>query len=128
VGDGGRAKLAVNLILGLNRLAMAEGLTFAERLGLDPAAFLEVARRSAAYSQVMDVKGAKMTGGDFAPEGRVTQHLKDVHLMLEQAERVKQQLPMLEVHADVLEACVREGEGDLDNSAVIKEIRRRRQA
>jgi 3-hydroxyisobutyrate dehydrogenase-like beta-hydroxyacid dehydrogenase len=125
VGDGGRAKLAVNLILGLNRLAMAEGLTFAERLGLDPAAFLEVARRSAAYSQVMDVKGAKMTRGEFTPEGRVTQHLKDVHLMLEQAERVKQRLPLLEVHADVLEACVRQGEGDLDNSAVIKEIRRR---
>jgi 3-hydroxyisobutyrate dehydrogenase-like beta-hydroxyacid dehydrogenase len=125
VGDGGRAKLAVNLILGLNRLAMAEGLTFAERLGLDPAAFLEVARRSAAYSQVMDVKGAKMTAGEFTPEGRVTQHLKDVHLMLEQAERVKQRLPLLEIHADVLEACVRQGEGDLDNSAVIKEIRRR---
>ena len=35
VGDGGRAKLAVNLILGLNRLALAEGLTFAERMGLD---------------------------------------------------------------------------------------------
>jgi 3-hydroxyisobutyrate dehydrogenase-like beta-hydroxyacid dehydrogenase len=31
VGDGGRAKLAVNLILGLNRLALAEGLVFAER-------------------------------------------------------------------------------------------------
>jgi len=125
VGDGGRAKLAVNLILGLNRLAMAEGLTFAERLGLDPAAFLEVARRSAAYSQVMDVKGEKMTRGEFTPEGRVTQHLKDVHLMLEQAERANQRLPLLEVHADVLEACVRQGEGDLDNSAVIKEIRRR---
>jgi 3-hydroxyisobutyrate dehydrogenase-like beta-hydroxyacid dehydrogenase len=125
VGDGGRAKLAVNLILGLNRLAMAEGLTFAERLGLDPAAFLEVARRSAAYSQVMDIKGEKMTRGEFTPEGRVTQHLKDVHLMLEQAERVKQRLPLLEIHADVLEACVRQGEGDLDNSAVIKEIRRR---
>ena len=125
VGDGGRAKLAVNLILGLNRLAMAEGLTFAERLGLDPAAFLDVARRSAAYSQVMDVKGEKMTRGEFTPEGRVTQHLKDVHLMLEQAERANQRLPLLEVHADVLEACVRQGEGDLDNSAVIKEIRRR---
>ena len=34
---------------------------------------------------------------------------------------------LLEVHADVLEACVRQGEGDLDNSAVIKEIRRRTQ-
>ena len=52
VGDGGRAKLAVNLILGLNRMALAEGLVFAERIGLDPAAFLKVARDSAAASQV----------------------------------------------------------------------------
>ncbi|MGD9769772.1 MAG: NAD(P)-dependent oxidoreductase [Pseudolabrys sp.] len=126
VGDGGRAKLAVNLILGLNRLALAEGLTFAERLGLDPAAFLKVVRTSAAYSQVMDVKGGKMVGGDFAPEGRITQHLKDVHLMQEQAERIGQQLPALAVHADVLEACVRQGEGDLDNCGIIQEIRRRR--
>ena len=125
IGDGGRAKLAVNLILGLNRLAVAEGLVFAERLGLDPEAFLKVARSSAAYSQVMDVKGAKMIRGEFAAEGRITQHLKDVHLMLEQAERVRQQLPLLEIHADVLEACVRHGESELDNSAVIKEIRRR---
>src|SRR5580704_5076097 len=51
-GDGGGAKLAVNLILGLNRLALAEGLVFAARLGLDPAAFLDVARGSAAASQV----------------------------------------------------------------------------
>jgi 3-hydroxyisobutyrate dehydrogenase-like beta-hydroxyacid dehydrogenase len=126
IGDGGRAKLAVNLILGLNRLALAEGLVFAERLGLDPAAFLEVARGSASYSQVMDTKGAKMVGGDFAPEGRVTQHLKDVHLMLEQAKRVQQRLVLLEIHADVLAACVRQGEGDLDNSIVIEEVRRRR--
>src|SRR5229473_3176380 len=54
IGDGGRAKLAVNLILGLNRVALAEGLVFAGRLGLDLEAFLKVARSSAAYSQVMD--------------------------------------------------------------------------
>jgi 3-hydroxyisobutyrate dehydrogenase-like beta-hydroxyacid dehydrogenase len=126
IGDGGRAKLAVNLILGLNRLALAEGLVFAERLGLDPEAFLKVARSSAAYSQVMDVKGSKMVRNEFAAEGRVTQHLKDVHLMLEQAERLKQRLPLLEIHAEVLEACIGQGEGDFDNSAVIREIRRRK--
>ena len=126
IGDGGRAKLAVNLILGLNRLALAEGLVFAERLGLDPEAFLKVARSSAAYSQVMDVKGSKMVRNEFAAEGRVTQHLKDVHLMLEQAQRLKQRLPLLEIHAEVLEACIGQGEGDFDNSAVIREIRRRK--
>jgi len=126
VGDGGRAKLAVNLILGLNRLALAEGLVFAERLGLEPAAFLDVARGSAAASQVMDTKGPKMIGGDFAPEGRVRQTLKDAHLMLDQAHKIGQALPLLQIHADVLEACIRHGEAERDNSIVIEEIRRRR--
>jgi len=125
IGDGGRAKLAVNLILGLNRLAVAEGLVFAERLGLDPSAFLDVARGSASYSQVMETKGPKMVRGDFSPEGRVKQTLKDVRLMLDQAANAGQKLSLLEVHADVLEACMRAGEADLDNSAVIREVRRR---
>ncbi len=124
-GDGGRTKLAVNLILGLNRLALAEGLVFATRLGLEPHAFLKVAQASASYSQVMDTKGRKMIESDFAPEGRARQTLKDVHLMLDQATKVGQPLPMLNVHCDVLEACVRAGESELDNSVVVAEIRRR---
>ena len=99
---------------------------FAERLGLDPAAFLAVARGSASYSQVMETKGPKMLRGDFSPEGRARQTLKDVHLMLDQAASVGQKLAMLEVHADVLEACVRAGEAEMDNSVIIQEVRRRR--
>jgi 3-hydroxyisobutyrate dehydrogenase-like beta-hydroxyacid dehydrogenase len=125
IGDGGRAKLAVNLILGLNRLALAEGLVFAERLGLDPAAFLEVAKGSASYSQVMETKGHKMVRGDFSPEGRVKQTLKDAHMMLDQGAALGQPLRSLQVHADTLEACVKAGEAELDNSAIIKEVRRR---
>ena len=126
VGDGGRAKLAVNLILGLNRLALAEGLTFAERMGLEPAAFLEVAKGSASYSQVMETKGPKMLRRDFSPEGRVKQTLKDVHMMLNQGERLGQDLPLLRVHCDVLEACVRAGDAERDNSIIVEEIRRRK--
>jgi 3-hydroxyisobutyrate dehydrogenase-like beta-hydroxyacid dehydrogenase len=124
-GDGGRAKLAVNHILALNRLALAEGLVFAARLGLDPAAFLKVARSSAAASQVMDTKGPKMIAGEFSPEGRVRQSLKDAHLMLDQARKAGQKLPLLEIHADVLQACIDHGDGERDNSIVIEEIRRR---
>ena len=124
-GNGGRAKLAINLILGLNRLALAEGLVFAERMGLPPGAFLDVARKAASYSQVMDTKGDKMVRGDFSPEGRARQTLKDVHLMLDQARKLGQELPLASLNAQVLEACVRNGEGDSDNSVVISEIRRR---
>ena len=66
-----------------------------------------------------------MVERDFAPEGRVRQTLKDVHLMLDQARRCGQALPLLDVHADVLAACVDHGEGERDNSIVIEEIRRR---
>jgi putative dehydrogenase len=124
-GNAGRAKLAINLILGLNRLALAEGLVFAERMGLDPARFLDVARQAASYSQVMDTKGPKMVRGDFAPEGRARQTLKDVELMLAQARQLGQDLPLAKLNAEILEACVRNGEGDHDNSVVISEIRRR---
>ena len=126
VGDGGRAKLAVNLILGLNRLALAEGLTFAERMGLDAKAFLGVAKGSASQSQVMETKGPKMLKRNFEPEGRVKQTLKDVHMMLDQAAKLGQDLPALKVYADVLEACVRAGEAERDNSIIVEEIRRRR--
>jgi putative dehydrogenase len=124
-GDGGRAKLAINLILGLNRMALAEGIVFASRLGLDAKAFLDVARASAAYSQVMDIKGRKMVEREFKPEGFVHQSLKDFTLMHEQAARLGQTLPALELNKSLLEACVRAGEADYDNSAVIEEIRRR---
>ncbi len=97
----------------------------ATRLGLDPEAFLKVAQGSAAYSQVMETKGRKMIAGDFRPEGRARQTLKDVHLMLDQARKAGQPLPLLEVHADVLEACLRQGAGELDNSVIVEEIRRR---
>jgi len=101
-GNAGRTKLAINLILGLNRLALAEGLVFAERMGLEPARFLEVARQAASYSQVMDTKGPKMVRGDFAPEGRARQTLKDVELMLAQARQLGQDLPLAKLNAEIL--------------------------
>jgi 3-hydroxyisobutyrate dehydrogenase-like beta-hydroxyacid dehydrogenase len=126
LGNGSRAKLAVNLILGLNRGAMAEGLAFAARLGLDPVEFLEVARGSASYSQVMDVKGSMMARREYAkPQSRVDQSLKDFRLMLAQARAAGQALPFAEVYAELLEDCMRSGEGEWDNAAILEAIRRR---
>jgi len=126
VGSGSRAKLAVNLILGLNRAAVAEGLVFAERLGLDRSAFLEVARGSAAYSQAMDIKGPLMARREYRePQSRVDQSLKDFRLMLEQARAARQELPFATVYAELLEDCMRQGEGPWDNAAIAEAIARR---
>ena len=85
-------------------------------MGLDPAAFLAVARESAAYSQVMDIKGGKMVTGDFAPQGFVAQSLKDFSLMAEQARRLGQRLPLAETYTGLMQGCVAAGEGELDNA------------
>jgi 3-hydroxyisobutyrate dehydrogenase-like beta-hydroxyacid dehydrogenase len=126
-GNGSRAKLAVNLILGLNRAALAEGLVFAQALGLDPVAFLNVARRSAAYSQVMDVKGELMAKREFTrPQSRIDQSLKDFTLMLEQGHAKHQGLPFASVYVRMLEDCIANGEGEWDNAAIAAAIARNR--
>jgi 3-hydroxyisobutyrate dehydrogenase-like beta-hydroxyacid dehydrogenase len=124
-GSGSRAKLASNLILGLNRLALAEGLVFAEKLGLDAETFLNLLKQTPAYSAAMDTKGQKMIEGDFTAESRIRQHHKDVSLILKYAKKTHQQLPLSQVHLDILKKSIASGDGDMDNAAVICELRRR---
>ena len=127
VGNGGRAKLAVNLVLGLNRGALAEGLVFAASMGLAPTAFLEVLRNSAAYSQVMDIKGQMMARREFEkPSSRVDQSAKDFALILDHARVLGQELPFANVYAELLRGCMDAGEAQWDNAAILAEIARRR--
>lgn len=122
-GSGAKAKLATNLMLGLNRLVLAEGLLFAEALGLDPGAFLDLVRQTPAYSAAVDSKGQKMIQGDFSPESRVRQHRKDVELILRHAKKRGLILPLTRLHAEVLDALIAGGMGDWDNAAVILALR-----
>jgi 3-hydroxyisobutyrate dehydrogenase-like beta-hydroxyacid dehydrogenase len=119
-GSGARTKLVVNLVLGLNRAVLAEGLAFARRCGLDPATVLTVLRGGGAYSRVMDTKGRKMLDADFAPDARLAQHWKDVRLILAEARRAGATTPLSELHERLLAELVERGNGDLDNSSVIR--------
>ena len=123
-GMGARAKLATNLVLGLNRAALAEGLVFAERMGIAPAQFLQLVLSTPARSDAAAIKGPLMVSDSFAPQSRVRQHLKDVNLMLENARLVGQKLPLSETHAALMRAAVAAGDGELDNAAIVRQLRR----
>lgn len=120
VGMAARAKLATNLVLGLNRAALAEGMAFAETLGIGRAAFLAIVSKSPAASHAALAKGQKMSVADWAPESRIRQHLKDVAHMLALAGRANFRLPLTETHSKLLEEAVAAGDGDLDNAAIIR--------
>lgn len=120
VGSAAKMKLVSNLVLGLNRAALAEALIYAESIGVAPAAALEVLKGSMAYSKVMDVKGRKMLDRDYSVQARLSQHLKDVVLILETARQQGVDLPMSSVHRQLLEEAERRGFGQQDNCSVIE--------
>ena len=105
---------------------LGEGLAFAEAMGLELEAFLEVLKSSAAYNRAMDTRGMKMVTQDFTPHAWLKQSLKDFSLMHEVASRVGQSLPLATLYTELIESCIAHGEGELDNSVVVQELRRRR--
>lgn len=121
-GSGAKMKLITNLVLGLNRAALAEGLVFARSLGLNDEQALQVLRDSMAYSRIMDAKGEKMVQENFEPQAKLSQHLKDVRLMLEAAAKTNTKLPLSETHRDILVFGEQQGLGQLDNAAIIRAI------
>jgi 3-hydroxyisobutyrate dehydrogenase-like beta-hydroxyacid dehydrogenase len=124
VGMGARAKLATNLVLGLNRAALAEGMAFAMSQGITAEAFLRMVLDSPARSDAALVKGEKMVRGDFAPQSRIKQHLKDVDVMLASAQAKNQGLPLTTRHAQLMRDAIAAGDGDLDNAAILLQIQR----
>lgn len=124
-GNAAKMKLVTNLVLSLNRAALAEGLVFAEVTGLTKQVALEVLLDSPAYSRTMDAKGPKMVLGEFFPQARLAQHIKDVRLMQAEAERGGHTLPISSTHLRLLERAEAEGLGDLDNSAIIRVIEKK---
>lgn len=125
-GMGAKAKLATNLVLGLNRAVFAEGLAFAESLGIAPEQFLALTLATPARSEAAAIKGPLMVAGDFTPRSRIRQHLKDVQLMLQGASAQGLALPFSQVHAALLAEAVAQDRGELDNAAIVLQLRKRK--
>jgi 3-hydroxyisobutyrate dehydrogenase-like beta-hydroxyacid dehydrogenase len=123
VGAASRFKLVHNLLLGLHRAVLAEGLNFAESLGFDLQTTLSVLRETAAASNVMETKGSKMIDAEFTPQATLSQHLKDVRLILELADENGVSAPLSRQHQELLDRAEELGWGGQDNSSVIQAYR-----
>ena len=120
VGSGARTKLIVNLVLGIHRVALAEGLVMGEQAGIDLPTLLGVLRDGAAYSKAMDVWGDRMVEGDhYPPDSRIRQNHKDFRLILEQGQEVGSPTRLAAVVEALLTDAEEQGLSDADNSAVI---------
>jgi 2-hydroxy-3-oxopropionate reductase len=118
VGTASLAKLATNLLVGLNTVALAEALVLGAKGGLEPGALLEILRDSAAGSRMLDVRGPLMARRDFAPQMKIDLFMKDFALMLEEGRRLGAPLPLTSLAQQLCGATSAAGHGLEDLAAV----------
>jgi 2-hydroxy-3-oxopropionate reductase len=119
VGTASLAKLATNLLVGLNTVAVAEALVLGAKGGLDPARLLDILRESAAGSRMLDVRGPLMVSHRFEPQMKVDLFLKDFKLMLEEGARLGVPLPLTSLAQQLCTATSATGHGLEDIAAVV---------
>src|SRR2546428_264310 len=100
--------------------AVAEALTLAEKVGLDPRLVQKALAGGFADSKILQVHGSRMIDRSYAPGGRARTQLKDLNLAQQLAARVSVRLPHLDSALSLYQTLVDRGDGDLDHSAVHK--------
>ncbi|TGD96767.1 NAD(P)-dependent oxidoreductase [Methylobacterium nonmethylotrophicum] len=124
-GSGQLAKLANQAIVASTLVTVAEAITFVERGGADPAKVREALLGGFADSTILKQHALRMIARDFAPGGPAKYQVKDTGTALSHAATLGLTLPVLSLVDRLFSEMVAQGDGDLDHSAVIREIRRR---
>ena len=79
-GKGSATKIAVNYMLALNYLSLAEGTLFAEDQGIDRQQFLEIIGEGAMASGATRLKTPMLIQQDYPPQFALSLMAKDLHL------------------------------------------------
>jgi 3-hydroxyisobutyrate dehydrogenase-like beta-hydroxyacid dehydrogenase len=124
VGTGQQTKLANQLIVASTIAAVAEALLFAERGGADPEKVLQALQGGFADSTILRKHGRRMIDGNFVPGGPAKYQVKDTRTALARASALELELPVSQVVNALFGAMVEHGDGDIDHSGLIREIRR----
>jgi 3-hydroxyisobutyrate dehydrogenase-like beta-hydroxyacid dehydrogenase len=124
-GTGALAKLANQLIVGGTIAVVAEALLLAERGGADPARVRAALLGGFAGSPILQLHGARMISGDFRPGGPAKHQVKDTGTAVALARGLDLDLPVAGLVDRLFADLVAHGDGELDHSALIRELRRR---
>jgi 2-hydroxy-3-oxopropionate reductase len=122
VGDAGAgqvAKAANQIMVAAQMVAMGELLIFAQKAGVDPQKVVEAIKGGAAQCWTLDIKPARLFAGNRMPGFKAHMQAKDLNIILETAREYGIPLPSAAVDAQLFNAMLQNGMGELDNSAVI---------
>ena len=121
-GAGQIAKAANQIMVAAQMVAEAELMIFAQKAGADPVKVIEAIKGGAAQCWTLDVKPQRLFAGNRTPGFKASLQAKDLAIVMETARQNLMSLPGTAVSAQLFNALCAMGEGDLDNSAVIRVI------
>jgi 2-hydroxy-3-oxopropionate reductase len=121
-GAGQTVKAANQLIVAGTLELLAEAIVFLEAHDVDPAVALTVLGGGLAGSTILARKGEAMVGRQFTPGFRVELHHKDMGIVLSAARQTRVAIPLGTHVADLLSSLRAQGYGDLDHSALLKQV------
>lgn len=122
IGDAGAgqiAKAANQIMVAAQMVAMGELLVFSKKAGADPRKVIEAIKGGAAQCWTLDVKPPRIFSGNRAPGFKAHLQAKDLNIVLESAREYGVPLPAAAIHAQLYNAMLQLGMGELDNSAVL---------
>jgi len=125
VGDSGAgqiAKAANQIMVAAQMVALGELLIFSKKAGADPLKVVEAIKGGAAQCWTLDVKPPRLFSGNRTPGFKAHMQAKDLNIILETAHHYGIPLPSAAVDAQLFNAMIEMGLGDLDNSAVLSII------
>lgn len=132
VGNGQAVKACNNMILAVQQIALAEALVLGERLGLSHQAFFDVVSNATGNSwslsvnaPVPDVVPTSPANNDFKPGFAAALMLKDLKLAMSAAESTATDTVLGKIAAEQYASFVEDGNGGLDFSAIITEVRKK---
>jgi len=118
-GAGQVAKAANQIMVAAQMVAMGELLLFSQKAGVDPKKVIEAIKGGAAQCWTLDVKPPRLFEGNRAPGFKASMQAKDLSIVLESAREYGVPLPGTAENAQLFNAMLQMGMGELDNSAVI---------
>jgi 2-hydroxy-3-oxopropionate reductase len=121
-GAGQVAKACNQIVVSATLMGVAEALTFARRQGVLPERVRDALLGGFAYSRILEVHGARMLAGDFAPGFRARLHQKDLGIVSREAQALNLALPASALAAQLVNALVAMGHAEADSSALVRVI------
>ncbi len=118
-GCGSVAKLANNMIVGCNLIAVSEAFAFAKKAGLDPQVLFDAIKGGFAQNAVMDIKVPKIISRDFTPSARIAVHYKDIKNAMQLADEMGVEIPASKLVYDCMHQMDEWGEINLDQCALV---------